>query len=327
MKGQIGLSPKSELLEHGRCQIFQFRKITIMRTESPRQLPNALNGIEVGAVRRKEVELKSRTMIVKPGLKNSGMMESRIIHDQDHPTVRPGVTQKQPQKSQECFSVEGRDRESDEAAVGRTDGPENGHRLPGGGMKKHRIGVFRGNPHDTPRPVLLKVTFIGKPQINVLSSGQFSEFFYMRPLPRGRPERSRPWVCADGIQVGGKASGTGGRRCRSDRGSSGDDSEVFRPRASGDILKALALAEDPGRRPGERLPIRPAADQSFLPLGFRRSRGPGSDGSNIGLFSGFAPRERRCRKSSCRSRKEERRGADGHSGILQTSGFRFGWRS
>ena len=116
----------------------------------------------------------------------------------------------------------------------------------------------------------------------------------------------------------GKASGTGGRRCRSDRGSLGDDSEVFRPRASGDILKALALAEDPGRRPGERFPIRPAADQSFLPLGFRRSRGPGSDGSNIGLFSGFAPRERRCRKSSCRSRKEERRGADGHSGILQT---------
>ncbi|TRZ90240.1 hypothetical protein D4R89_04735 [bacterium] len=51
-------------------------------------------------------------------------------------------TRKQPRKSQECSSVEGRDRESDEAAVGRTDGPENGRRLPGGGMKKRRIGIF-----------------------------------------------------------------------------------------------------------------------------------------------------------------------------------------
>lgn len=149
----------------------------------------------------------------------------------------------------------------------------------------------------------------------------------MRLSPRGRPERSRPWVCADGIRVGGKASGTGGRRCRSDRGSSGDDSGVFRPRASGDIQKVSALAEDPGRRPGERFPIRSAADPSFLPLGFRRSRGPGSDGSNIGLFSGFAPGERRYRKNSFRGGKEENRGADGHSGILQTSGFRFGWHA
>jgi len=229
-------------------------------------------------------------MSVKPGFENNGMVVARIIHDRDYFPVWPGVTQKQPQKCQECFRVKGRGRESDEATVGRTDGTENGHRLPGGGMKKHRIGVFRGNPHCTTGSVLLKVTFIGKPQINVLSSGQFLEFFYMRLSPRGLLERSKPWVCADGTRVGGKASGTGGRQCRSDRGSSDDDSGVFRPRVSGDILKASALGEDPGRLPGERFPIRLLADPAVLPLGFRRSRGPGSDESNTGLFSGFAPR-------------------------------------
>jgi hypothetical protein len=79
------------------------------------------------------------------------------------------------------------------AAIGWTDGPENGRRIPGWSMKKHKIGIFRKYPHDTPRSVLLKVTFIGKPQINVLSSGQFSEFLYMWPLPWDRLERSRPW--------------------------------------------------------------------------------------------------------------------------------------
>jgi hypothetical protein len=193
MESQVGLPSKSKSIEHGRDQFLEFRKITIVRAEPPRQLPNALDGIEIGTVRRKEVELESMAMIVKPGMKNSSMTEARIIHDQDHPPVRPGMTQKQPQNGLECFGVEGRDRESNEAAVGRTDSPENGRRLLGWGVKKHMIGIFRGNPHDTPRPVLLKMTFIGKPQINVLSLGQFSEFFYMRPSLRDLPERSGPW--------------------------------------------------------------------------------------------------------------------------------------
>ena len=234
MERQIRFSPEFESFEDGLDQILQFRKIAVMRTEAPGQLPDTFGRIEVGAVRRQEVELNSRSTIGKPRLKNRGMMEACIIHDHDHLSVRPGVTQKHSQEHLERLGVKRCNRESDEAAVGRTDGPENGHRLPGRGMKKHGIGIFWRNPHHAPRSVLLKVAFIGEPQINVLSSGQFSEFFYMRLSPPGRPERSGPWVCADGIPDDGKASGTGvsGDQKGAKSGNGGVVSKTLSPRVS-----------------------------------------------------------------------------------------------
>ena len=298
-----------------------------MSTESSRQLPNTLDGIEVGAVRRQKVELNSGAMVGQPRLEIGGVMELGIIDDQKYLTIWPGVAQKQSQEHLECRGVEGRDREGDEPAVCRTDGAENGDRLPCGGVIKNGIGVFRGNPHHAPRSVLMEVTFVGKQQINFLSSGQLSEFFYMRLSPPGRPGRSRLWVYADEIRVGEKASGTGGRQCRPDSRLSGDDSGVSRPRASADIPESSAPAADPGRRPGKRFPIEPTVGRAFLLLGGRRSHVLGNGESNTGRSSGCVLKERRSRKSSCRSRKEERRVADGQNGIPPTSGFRFGRRS
>jgi len=44
-----------------------------------------------------------------------------FVHDHDHLSVRPGVTQKHSQEHLERLGVKRRNRESDEAAVGRTD--------------------------------------------------------------------------------------------------------------------------------------------------------------------------------------------------------------
>lgn len=122
-------------------------------------------------------------MSMAPRPKNPGMMEPSIIHHQDDLPIWPGVTKKQSQELLECYGVEGISLSGDQSSVGWTDSAENPHRLPGWGVIKHGIGIFRGNPHGAPRAMLLKMAFIPEPQVNALSLGQFSEFFYMSPSP------------------------------------------------------------------------------------------------------------------------------------------------
>jgi len=55
--------------------------------------------------------------------------------------------------------------------------------------------------------VLLKVTFILEPQVDITSSGESPEFFYISPAPQGWHERSPGGVCDNEIQTGGIASG------------------------------------------------------------------------------------------------------------------------
>jgi hypothetical protein len=181
-----------------------------MRTEMPRQLPDTLDGIEVGAIGRQKVESEKVTVTMEPRPKNQRKMEPSVIHRQDHPPIRTGVTKKQGQEFLERHGVEGFRLAGDQPSVGRTNGAENRHRLPGRSVKKHGISVFRGNPHDAPGSMLLKMAFIPEPQVNVLSSSQLSEFFYMSPSPQDRPWRLETGVSSDEIPVGGKASGTDG---------------------------------------------------------------------------------------------------------------------
>ena len=268
-----------------------------------------------------------RAMFLDPRMKNCRVMEACIIQDQNDLSARSGVTKKNSQKDLRSFGVKGCHGERHEAAIGRTNSPEDGHGLSGRRMIEHEIGGLGGNPHDTPRAVLLKMTFIGKPQVDVLSFCQFSEFFYMRLWPQNRPERSRLGVCADGIPVGGTPSGIDERPYRSNRRTLYDGSTAFPPKSSGHSLRVADLAGDPGRWPEECSLIRSRADRAFRLLRVRRSRYSGSGGSSTGPLSRFAPNDRRFLKNSCPSRKEVRRGAGGHNEILQTAGFHSGWQS
>jgi len=325
MEHKIGFTPKPKSSKDRLHELLQFRKVSIMRTKTPRQLPDPFDRIEVGAVGRKKIELQPKAMLVKPRLKNSRMVMPGVVCNHDHLSRLAGMTNKDSQKVLECLGVERLGRLGDQTSVGRADGPEHRHRLMGRRMIEDGIGIFRGNPHDAPGPMLLKMAFIGEPQVNILSSGQSSEFFYMRLWPQDRLGRSGTGVFSVGIPTDGIAAGTDGRPCRSDSGFSGDGSEVSRPRGSGDSLRVEARLGDPGRPPGGRFPIKPKAfPVSRLP-GARRSHCLGNDGSNIERSAGPAPEGPRCRRSSSRNRREAHRAADGHNGILRTAGSRSEW--
>lgn len=327
MECSIGFFPDPKSTKDGVHEFLQFREVSIMRTKTPGQLPNPFDRIDIGTVGRKKIDLQPKAMLVKPRQKNSCMVMPGVVCNHDHLSIRAGMTKKDSQKSLECLGVERLGRLGDQAPVGRADGPVHRHRLAGRRMIEDRIGVFRGNPHDAPGPVLLKMASIGEPQIKVISSGQSSEFFYMRLWPQDRPGRSGTGVFSVGIPTDGIAAGTDGRPPRSDSGFSGDGLRVCHPRGSGDSPRVEARVEDLGRRPGGRSPIKPKAFPASLLPGARRSHYPENDGSSIEPSAGSAPEGPRCHRSSSRNKREAHHGADGHSGILRTVGSHPGGRA
>ena len=296
-----------------------------MGTETSRHFPHAFDGIEIGAIRRKEIEFNSLTKVMKPGLQNGGMVMTGVIDDQDHFSIRTSVSKNDSQECLESLRVERFPATGDQAPVGRANGAEDGHRFPSRSMVENRIDAFRRNPHHTPGPMLLKMTFIGEPQVNVSPSGQFSEFFYMRPWPPGRPGPSGTSVFFVGIPVDGRVSDTAGPPSRSDTVILSDGRGVCRPKASADSLKGEVLFGGRARRIGDRSPLKPRVARSALLLGARRNRDLGNGESSIGPSGGSVPKERRYHRSSSRHRRGERREADDRSGTLRISGFRFGW--
>jgi hypothetical protein len=63
-------------------------------------------------------------------------------------------------------------------------------------MQQHRVLLLRRYPHPAPRSVLLKMDFIGRPEIYPWICRELSEFFYIPPEPRDRLEQSKAAVCA-----------------------------------------------------------------------------------------------------------------------------------
>ena len=62
-------------------------------------------------------------------------------------------------------------------------------------MQHNRVLILRGHPHTIARAVLLKVTFVQAPQLNVGAPGQTAEFFLPRQFSADPPERLGGVVC------------------------------------------------------------------------------------------------------------------------------------
>ena len=106
MECLIGFYPEAESIKDRVHQFLQFREVSIMGTETPRQFPNPFNRIEIGAVGRKKIELEPKAMLVKPRLKKGGMVMPGVVCNHDHLSIRAGMTKKDSQKSLECLGVE-----------------------------------------------------------------------------------------------------------------------------------------------------------------------------------------------------------------------------
>jgi len=163
MECKIGIAPEAKSSEDCIHQFLQSRKVSIVRAETSRQLPNPFDRVEIGTVGRKEIELQLEPMLGKPLVENKGMMMPGVIYDHDHLSIRASMTNEGAQKNLECLGIERLGRPGNQTPICWADRPEHRHRLVSWCMIKDRIGVFWGNPHDTPGAMLLKMAFIGKP--------------------------------------------------------------------------------------------------------------------------------------------------------------------
>jgi hypothetical protein len=84
--------------------------------------------------------------------------------------------------------------------ITQSDCPEVSNTLAGRMVPQHRIDILRGHPYPTTGPILLKMNFIGRPQIDFWIGGETSEFFYMPPEVQDRPGRSETAVYVDESQ-------------------------------------------------------------------------------------------------------------------------------
>ncbi len=143
----------------------QLGKVAVVKAPTSSQLPDSLDGIEFGAVRREEVEAEMFGARLPPGSVEAGMVIAGVVgdHDGSAPTTAGGV----PQLAQERMTRDGIKgaflAPEHKPAVADPDGSEVFDALAGRVVKKHGVLHFRGNPHTAPGTVLLEVNFVHGP--------------------------------------------------------------------------------------------------------------------------------------------------------------------
>lgn len=121
-----------------------------MNTQSPRQLPNPFNGVEVGAVGRQKIQTHYFAMAAQPGPQQPGVMPSCIVHDDDHDAALSFMPDKLAQERLERLGVETILLAGDQPPVANPHGPKHAHALARRRVKEPGVGVFGRNPHGHP---------------------------------------------------------------------------------------------------------------------------------------------------------------------------------
>ena len=139
-----------------------------METASTRQLPHTLRGIQLGTVRRQEVQGEALGDLLPPFPVKSGVVVFRIVGNHHHPSSGASAG-----RAGAGIEMGGRDgveltrlASVEEFTVAQADRPEVAHALAGGMMEQNGILGFAGDPHPAARAVLLKMHFVHGPEIN-----------------------------------------------------------------------------------------------------------------------------------------------------------------
>jgi hypothetical protein len=82
-------------------------------------------------------------------------------------------------------------------SIAQTDRSKIPYTLTSGMVQQYGVPLLRRNPHQTTRPILLKMDFIGRPQVNFRIGDEPSEFFYMPPEVQDRLGQSEGAVSVD----------------------------------------------------------------------------------------------------------------------------------
>ena len=160
-----------------------------MNAETAREFPDSLDGVQVGAVRRQEVEKETATVLFPPLFVETGMVILGVVHNEDDLAVgsRGGAPQL-PEKVEEGLRIEAAFLAAkDQPAVAEAKGPKVSDTPARRMMEQNGIFHFRGNPHPATGSVLLEVHLVQRPQVDARISGQPLEFFYAPRVAGGLP--------------------------------------------------------------------------------------------------------------------------------------------
>ena len=167
-----------------------------MSAKSAGELPHPFHGIQIRAVCGKEIKPQKFSMVVQPRSKITSMMPSRIIQNDKHQFVSSAMPQKLFQELKKGHRIKPVLKTCGETPVIDADRSKHSDAFARRRVQNERVHILRRHPHDTTGAVLLKMAFILKPQINVVSSCETQEFFYMRVAPPGLPAQLSASVCA-----------------------------------------------------------------------------------------------------------------------------------
>lgn len=139
-----------------------------MKTEPPREFPDALHRVQLGAVRRQEIKLESLGALLSPFPVKPSMMVSGIVGDHHNAPSRSGGGR--PQRLEKLPAGNGieliRLAPKEEPSVPQANGAKIADTVPARMVMQDRVLNFRRNPHPAARTMLLEVHFVHGPKIH-----------------------------------------------------------------------------------------------------------------------------------------------------------------
>lgn len=167
-----------------------------MSAKSAGELPHPFHGIQIRTVCGKEIKPQKISMVMQPRSKVTSMMPSSVIQNDKHQLVSSAMPQKLFQKRKKGHRVKPILKTCGETPVMDADRSKHSDAFARRRMQNKWVHILRRHPHNTTGSVLLKMAFILKPQINVISPCETQEFFYMRVAPLGLLAQLSASVCA-----------------------------------------------------------------------------------------------------------------------------------
>jgi hypothetical protein len=87
-------------------QVGEVRKVAIMRAKASGQFPHTFDGVEIGAIRRKEEKGQKTPMLMEPSPEFSGVVPSGVVQDEYNLSTRPMEANQPDQEGMKGFRVE-----------------------------------------------------------------------------------------------------------------------------------------------------------------------------------------------------------------------------
>jgi len=292
-----------------------------MDAEFTSQLPDPLNRIELRAVRRQEIQPQFPPVIPQPRLQGSGMMIPGVIQNDYHLFLGWTMAKKVFQELTKSLPIEFVPLLCYQSTIPHTDGSKHPDLFVCRSVPEDRIFDIERDPHHIARSVLLEMTLIQTPKVEVISSHELKKFFYM---PLGLLDwlpRSFPEACAVETPNGERGADIVGRPSLNQIPGLNGGITRRRPTVLECILRWWgAFVNQP--------PTASAAEgskQNAVPflqhLSAPSSLPPGTGETNTGWFEGNVPIDFPLHRCSSLDKARAIHEADGHIGIPEILRF------